>query len=149
MASGTVPPGPSSPGEACTAPRRSLHQEFRKALPVEDRHEPWRSLLGWFLTLNCVCIFWILFRATTFRTAWLLIERYCGIVRGGPQALPLWLLFFPPALLLGQALMRRTRVGERFTGTPLRLFAPIYGAIWAVAMALAPLGYRPFIYFQF
>ena len=131
-----------------------VHQEFRKALPVEERHEPWRSILGWFLTLNCVCIFWILFRATTFRTAWLLIERYCGFVRGGPAGgvtgtLPLWLLFFPPALLLGQALMRRSRIGERFAASPLTVFAPVYGAIWAFAMAMAPLGYRPFIYFQF
>ena len=126
-----------------------VHQEFRKALPVEDRHEPWRSLLGWFLTLQCVCIFWILFRATSFRTAWLLIERYCGLVRGGTETLPLWLLFFPPVLLLGQAFMRRTRIGERFASSPLTVFAPIYGAVWAFAMAMAPLGYRPFIYFQF
>jgi alginate O-acetyltransferase complex protein AlgI len=128
------------------------HQEFRKALPDNPRHEPWRSLLGWFLTLNCICIFWILFRATTFHTAWFLIERYCGIVRASSdttQTLPLGLLFFPPTLLLGQALMRRTRIGERFAAAPLTLFAPIYGAIWAIAMAMAPLGYRPFIYFQF
>jgi alginate O-acetyltransferase complex protein AlgI len=126
-----------------------VHQEFRRALPVEERHEPWRRALGWFLTLNCICVFWILFRATSFSSAWQTIERYCFVVRGGTETLPLWLLFFPPVLLLGQLVMRRTGIGERFAAAPLGIFAAIYGAVWAFAMAMAPLGYRPFIYFQF
>jgi len=28
-------------------------------------------------------------------------------------------------------------------------FAMIYGGIWAFAISMLPLGYRPFIYFQF
>jgi len=28
-------------------------------------------------------------------------------------------------------------------------FAFAYGVIWALAIALLPLGYRPFVYFQF
>jgi alginate O-acetyltransferase complex protein AlgI len=126
-----------------------VHQEFRRSLPAEERHEPWRSVLGWFLTLNFVCLFWIVFRATSFRDAWLLIERYCFVVRRGTETLPLWLMFLPLGLLLGQLLMRRSLIGERFTGARLVVFAPIYGALWAFALAMAPLGYRPFIYFQF
>jgi alginate O-acetyltransferase complex protein AlgI len=125
------------------------HQEFQRALPLEEHHEPWRRILGWFVTLNAVCIFWILFRATSFSSAWLLIRRYLLLDRGGPDTLPPWLLFLPPALLLGQALMRKTGVGERFSELSLGTFALIYGAVWAFAMAMMPLGYRPFIYFQF
>jgi alginate O-acetyltransferase complex protein AlgI len=125
------------------------HQEFRRALPPEEHHEPWRRILGWFLTLNAVCLFWILFRASSFSTAWLLIRRYLFLDRGGPDSLPSWLFFLPPALLLGQALMRRTQVGERFSNLGLGTFALLYGAVWAFAMAMMPLGYRPFIYFQF
>jgi len=87
--------------------------------------------------------------ATSFSSAWLLIRRYLLLDRGGPDTLPSWLLFLPPALLLGQALMRKTGVGERFSELSLGTFALIYGAVWAFAMAMMPLGYRPFIYFQF
>ena len=126
-----------------------VHQEFRRRLPVEEHHNPWRNILGWFTTLNCVCIFWILFRSPSFSEAWLLIKRYCFVSRGGSMNLPLWLLFFPPGLLLAQVLMRRASVGERFVSLRLGAFAAVYGALWAFAMAMAPLGYRPFIYFQF
>jgi alginate O-acetyltransferase complex protein AlgI len=126
-----------------------VHQEVRRKWPLEEHHEPWRKIVGWFLTLNCVCIFWILFRASSFSSAWLLIQRYLLIDRGGSDTLPLWLIFFPPALLLIQALMRKAAIGERVTSLSLLAFAPLYGATWAFAMAMMPLGYRPFIYFQF
>jgi hypothetical protein len=45
--------------------------------------------------------------------------------------------------------MRRGAIGERVSSLRLISFAPLYGAGWAVAMAMMPLGYRPFIYFQF
>jgi alginate O-acetyltransferase complex protein AlgI len=125
------------------------HQEFRRVLPLDERHEPWRKIFGWFLTLNAVCMFWILFRATSFGSAWLLVKRYLLLDRGGPEGLPLWLLGLPPGLLLGQALMRWTAMGDRFVGLGLGAFALVLGALWAFAMAMMPLGYRPFIYFRF
>ncbi len=126
-----------------------VHQEFRRAWPVAEHHEPWRRLLGWFLTLNSICLFWILFRANSFTAAWLLIRRYLFLAPAGPESLPLWLAFLPAALLAGQLLMRRYALSERLIALPLRHFALLYGAGWALAMAMLPLGYRPFIYFQF
>jgi alginate O-acetyltransferase complex protein AlgI len=125
------------------------HQEFLRVLPVEEHHNPWRRFLGWFLTLNAVCLFWILFRASSFSVAWLLIRRYLFLDLGGSERLPMWLLVLPIALLAGQILMRRTRIGIRIVSLPLGAFATVYGAVWAIAMAMLPLGYRPFIYFQF
>jgi alginate O-acetyltransferase complex protein AlgI len=129
-----------------------VHQEFRKHFPTLHQKEPYgRAVTGasWFLTLNFVCLCWILFRASTFATAWLLIRRYLLLAPGGPQTIPLWLAFLGPMLLLGQIAMRRLRFEKTVTSLSLPQFAAVYGAVWAFALSMLPLGYRPFIYFQF
>ena len=78
-----------------------------------------------------------------------MIKRYLLLDRGGAETLPGWLLLLGPALLLCQWVMRRTQIGERISGLRLEQFCLLYGCVWAVALALLPLGYRPFIYFQF
>ena len=65
------------------------------------------------------------------------------------QTIPLWLALVGPALLLLELGMRRSNFGPRFSRLPLPRFAFAYGAAWAFALAMLPLGYRPFIYFQF
>ncbi len=124
-------------------------QEFKRQLPPTPAQEPWRRILSWFLTLNFVCLCWILFRSQTFSVAWLMIRRYLGVGSAGSETLPLWLAALGPALLLGQLLMRRSDVGGHICRLPLTRFAIVYGMVWAAALSLLPLGYRPFIYFQF
>ena len=126
-----------------------IHQEFRKHLPPTPAQEPWRRLASWFLTLNFVCLSWILFRSSSFATAWLMIRRYLMLDHGGPETIPAWLALLGPGLLAAQWLMRRTHLGMRVTNLALPGFAFAYGATWAFALAMMPLGYRPFIYFQF
>ena len=126
-----------------------IHQEFRKHFPPTPAQEPYRRILSWFLTLNFVCLCWILFRASTFPVAWLMIRRYLGLSHGGTQTIPLWLLAIGPMLLLGQIAMRRFHFEGAITRLSLPRFALVYGCIWAFALSMLPLGYRPFIYFQF
>jgi alginate O-acetyltransferase complex protein AlgI len=126
-----------------------VHQEFRRVWPVEPHHEPWRRFAGWFITLNSICLFWILFRSTTFASAVLLARRYLFLAPGGPANLPYWLLFLPPFLLGCQLLLRRYALFERWTALSLPAFSFVYGLGCAFAAAMLPLGYRPFIYFQF
>ena len=138
-----------------------IHQELRHVLPSSDeQNKPEQSartsqrdlrrrIAGWFLTLNFVCLCWILFRASNFATALLLTKRYIFLAAGGTERLPLWLAAVGPALLLGQLLMRRWHFEERVCGLSLPRFALVYGGIVALALSLLPLGYRPFIYFQF
>jgi alginate O-acetyltransferase complex protein AlgI len=126
-----------------------VHQEFKLYFPPTPAQEPWRKIASWFLTLNFVCLCWILFRSATFPTAWLMIKRYLLIDHGGTQTLPLWLAGIGPVLLLGEVLMRRSSFGPRICNLSLPRFAFAYGAAWAFALAMLPLGYRPFIYFQF
>lgn len=126
-----------------------IHQEFRKHLPPKPEQEPYRRILSWFLTLNFVCLCWILFRASTFPVAWLMIRRYLGLNHGGAEMIPAWLALLGPVLLLGQLIMRKSDVEGRMTRLSLQRFALVYGMIWALALSMLPLGYRPFIYFQF
>ena len=126
-----------------------VHQEFKRALPLDDKQEPWRKLFGWFVTINFVCLCWVLFRSSNFATAILMSKRYLLLDRGGSETLPLWLAFLGPVLLAGQFLMRRWRFETHVTSLRLTSFALVYGGVWAMALSMLPLGYRPFIYFQF
>lgn len=128
-----------------------VNQEFRRFFPLQRDEKPplWRSIFGWFLTIHFVCICWILFRASTFGTAFLLVKRYLLIDRGGMETLPLWLAVFPAGLLLLQYLTRKINLRSMVCDLGLPQFAFAYGCIWAFAISMLPFGYRPFIYFQF
>jgi alginate O-acetyltransferase complex protein AlgI len=126
-----------------------VHQEFKQAVPIEERHEPWRKIFGWFITLNFVCLCWILFRSPNFATAILMMKRYLLLDRGGSETIPLWLAALGPVLLLCQLLMRRLQFAAYACALSLPQFAFVYGGVWALALSMLPLGYRPFIYFQF
>jgi hypothetical protein len=45
--------------------------------------------------------------------------------------------------------MRRKNFGSFVSSLSLPRFAMVYGFFWALAISMLPLGYRPFIYFQF
>jgi alginate O-acetyltransferase complex protein AlgI len=52
-------------------------------------------------------------------------------------------------LLAIQYFVRRMKVEEAVCDLRLTEFALAYGSVWALVVAMLPLGYRPFIYFQF
>jgi alginate O-acetyltransferase complex protein AlgI len=76
-------------------------------------------------------------------------KRYLFLDLGGSDTIPLWLAAIGPVLLLCQLMMRRMNFGERVCSLSLPRFAFLYGGAWALSLSLLPLGYRPFIYFQF
>jgi alginate O-acetyltransferase complex protein AlgI len=76
-----------------------------------------------------------------FATAMVMTKRYLVLDAGGSERLPVWLAGIGPVLLLGQLLMRRWYFAAQVCGLSLNRFA--------LALSLPPLGYRPFIYFQF
>jgi len=105
--------------------------------------------LGWFLTINFVCLVWIFFRATDFHTAWLLVQRYLFLHDGGAQTYPLALMLVPVAALLVEWGGHRLHLMQKIAQLSPYLYAVLYGVLWAVALALLPLNSAPFIYFQF
>jgi alginate O-acetyltransferase complex protein AlgI len=125
------------------------NREFHRWFPRRQNRPNWSKILGWFATLNFVCLCWILFRANSFGTAFLLIRRYLFLDQGGSLTLPLWLGLLGPVLLACQYFMRHSDVQSRVCNLSLPRFGFVYGSTWAFALAMLPLGYRPFIYFQF
>jgi alginate O-acetyltransferase complex protein AlgI len=126
-----------------------VRQEFNLHAPPSPRQEWIRRIGGWFLTLNFVCLCWILFRASDFSVALVMIKRYLLLDHGGTETIPLWLAGIGPVLLACQWAMRRIHFEARMCSMRMTNFALAYGATWALALSMLPLGYRPFIYFQF
>ena len=104
---------------------------------------------GWLVTINFVCLCWILFRANNFETAALMIRRYLFLSAGGTSDLPGWLIFLPLVLLLGQYVLRRYDVFYKVARLNLPAYSLVLGGLSAFIVAMLPFGYRPFIYFQF
>jgi alginate O-acetyltransferase complex protein AlgI len=125
-----------------------FHQEYRRI--VGDSAWPWiGKIFFWFLTINFVCICWILFRASSFGIATVLIKRYLLIATGGTSHLPGWLIVLPLILLAVQLLLRRFDVYNTVANLRLRYYSLILGAFSALVVAMLPFGYKPFIYIQF
>jgi alginate O-acetyltransferase complex protein AlgI len=101
------------------------------------------------VTLQYVCICWILFRAANFESAITLITQYLWLGQGGAAKLPSWLVYIAPGLLLRQWLSSRYRFLDQFEKLRPGAFSFAYGSLWALSIAMLPLGFRPFIYFQF
>lgn len=125
------------------------NHEFHRWFPRRAHRKPWSKVIGWFATLNFVCVCWIFFRADSFQSAFLLIKRYVLFQPGGTSTIPGWLAIVCAVLLASQYLMRKTKFQERVCSLDLQGFSFAYGCAWALALAMLPLGYRPFIYFQF
>lgn len=128
---------------------QAVQQEFRRLVPITPAQEPWRTLASWFLTLNFVCICWIFFRAIDFSTAYHMIGQYFFAMDDGVESIPSWLLALPPGLLALQFFSRKAELPDRISGLSLNRYSALLGVGVAAAAALLPLGYRPFIYFQF
>ncbi len=109
------------------------------------------KILGWFFTINFVCIAWIFFRAESLPVAISILEKYLSIDNGGSMSLPLFLTLLPILLLLIQFIYRKYELIASLyvRRMNLFLFAFAYGSMWAFSIAFLPLAYSPFIYFQF
>jgi alginate O-acetyltransferase complex protein AlgI len=125
-----------------------VNHEFARLFP-RRKATTWWTIVSWFITINFVCLCWILFRANDFPTALLMIRRYTLLDKGGEQTIPPWLFLVGPFLLACQYLMRTVRFQNRVCELTWPEFAFAYGCTWSFALAMLPLGYRPFIYFQF
>lgn len=128
------------------------------SLVVQQEYRYWLSrglslridaFFGWLITINVVCIWWILFRAPDFATATVVLKQYLAMAPGGRTAIPQWLILLPVGLLAGQWLLRRSDILWQASLMGPRTFAPAFGAALALIVALLPFGYKPFIYFQF
>ncbi|MBF0371464.1 MAG: MBOAT family protein [Magnetococcales bacterium] len=108
-----------------------------------------RHSLGMVFTFWWVFLAWIFFRAQDLSTALEMLRVYLTFSAQGVENLGI--NPFGVLTLLGVAHWLASRwdlpaLSERI---PFRLYSVLLGAAFGVALSFVPLGYRPFIYFQF
>ncbi len=121
-------------------------QAYRKKLKLQIRFD---KILGMLITYYWVCCTVVFFRISDMETAWYLTVGHFFTNVPGSDALPanspLVFLF----LATVHACFYRWDIGKWFASLRPRIFTVSLGAITALLVSLVPIGYRPFIYFQF
>jgi len=122
----------------------------RRARPQPKPPALWRRAVLVVLTFHFVCLGWIFFRAPTFASAWLVLERLASLTVHH-QNLSLPVLAALAAGLVGHFVPER--LFERSKDAFLSLPAPAQAlALYLVAVLLRQVGAAdsvPFVYFQF
>ncbi|MGD1864655.1 MAG: MBOAT family O-acyltransferase [Phormidesmis sp.] len=127
--------------------------KFAKAIPSLARPSVWlsmlMSMLNVALTFYWVCIAWVFFRADSFGTALSVLRSFVLMRSPGTQQLNLGLfgVFFVLACL--HWLTSKEVWTHAVDNMPTQLYAVGYGFAAALLLTLVPVGYTPFIYFQF
>ena len=107
------------------------------------------QLIGVALTFYWVNLAWIFFRAETLDQALQMATTYLTFSGGGNGTLPIAVWPLIVGLMLVHWIAHQVNAKGRLANLQVHRFAAMYGAATAVALAFVPLGYRPFIYFQF
>ncbi len=127
-----------------------IQQEFGRRCPgLQKSAAPVWTVCCWLLTIHFVLVCWIFFRASDFGVAAVMLSKFWHLAADGPQQLPLFLVWVAPVLLLVQWAFSRLNLEALVRRSGPRTLSLGVGAVWALAIALLPLAYRPFIYFQF
>ena len=121
---------------------------LERALGVGERRGPgrWLGVAGTFVF---VCAAWVCFRSPDFTTAATVLRAFLLLDAPGQASFPGWLWAVLLALALLHALAQWGLRRGLWRAAPDWLFALGWGCLAALAIAAAPIGYRPFIYFQF
>ncbi len=107
------------------------------------------AVLGWGLTLWFVALCWIFFRAHDFESALYMVRVFATGQATGMTQLPVTLFVVPFVLLGAHFLWRRNAGEEKIAALPDVVFTGILAVLTALAVSFIPMGYAPFIYFQF
>ncbi|MEL7129820.1 MAG: MBOAT family O-acyltransferase [Pseudomonadota bacterium] len=107
------------------------------------------TLAGTLMTFYWVNLAWIFFRATSLDQSLQMARTYLTWQSKGLETLPIAVWPMLIALGLIHWLSNRMNAGDVLERLAPNTFALSYGAMAALALAFVPLGYRPFIYFQF
>ncbi len=138
----------------------ALHRLWRSRLRDWPGSASLKRVLGVPLTFYGVCVGWIFFRAHSFTDAWVLCRAFVFLRGEGQRSLDWRLFLLFGCLALVHLLASRTALARhelllspaaRVAWNRLQgwLFATGYGAVAALALALANRNAAPFIYFQF
>ena len=106
-------------------------------------------MLGPLLTFYWVCIAWVFFRADSFGSALVVLRSFVLMRSPGEQQLNLGL--FSVFFVLGclHWLTAKKVWTQAIEKMPAQLYAVGYGFAAALMLTIVPVGFTPFIYFQF
>ena len=112
-------------------------------------------VIGWFITLHFVVVLWIFFRADSFSTAWLMIERVFTSfdwaiipVFYQTRSLFVWLMLAAVAIHAIPS-SRFSEVEKAYIRTPFLVKAIAFILLIQCILQLGTSEVQPFIYFQF
>jgi D-alanyl-lipoteichoic acid acyltransferase DltB (MBOAT superfamily) len=106
-------------------------------------------VLGTAITYYWVNLAWIFFRAPNLDEALAITKTYATFSSAGTQNLPAIVWPFIVGISVFHFISHRFKIGEMLGRVPPVGFALATGSLAALALSFVPLGYRPFIYFQF
>src|SRR5256714_6460866 len=104
---------------------------------------------AWLLTIYCVCVAWIFFRAADLSHAGPALRSFLFLPGSGAQDLGVWMLWIVAALAFIHWLNFRGIFSNWWRRPSSPVFAARYGCACAVVLLFIPPHYAPFIYFQF
>ena len=123
-------------------------QWWLRLVPEESWLRRGVHLGGPLITTLVLMLSWTVFRAESFEKNGEMLRVLFGGGAGGGQVIPSALWFLLAAAVVVHAVA--WRVGSApFLRLPRLAFAALLGVGWALALALAAVEYKPFIYFQF
>jgi alginate O-acetyltransferase complex protein AlgI len=125
-----------------------VHREFRRFMG-KDFQLPLGAIIGVVLTFLWVSITWIFFRAPSFGTAWTTAKSFVLFRSPGSADFGFNCLIAFAVLITIHWIAHRRWLHAWWAKVPAWQFAALCGAILATALPWTPLGYKPFIYFQF
>ena len=126
-----------------------VHREWQRRSDPDTASVKFVSRLGPLLCFWWVCSLWIFFRARTFSQAIVLTRSWWFFDSPGAGMFPAWWWLLLGVLLVCHLIARRYDQAEWVHQLPDWLFAPLFGAAFATAIAFAARDAEPFIYFQF
>ncbi len=118
--------------------------------PGRASPSPVTRAAGVVATFLWVCVAWIFFRSSSFDNALVTVRAFVLLSSPGTQELPRFLFGVLAALAVVHWASYRRPFTAAWKRLPIPAFAPLYGALLAVAVDCVPTpSDRPFIYFQF
>jgi alginate O-acetyltransferase complex protein AlgI len=109
------------------------------------------NVISMTITFYFVCLAWIFFRAQDMGDALFLARVWLFGGAAGSETIPYepWIYLAPIVILLHWLFYKIDVLSWLEEHAPWHIFSLAYGILFAFSIALIPVDYRPFIYFQF
>ena len=128
---------------------REWSQFAKRQWPKLNPKADWVVIVSVLLTFYWVCITWVFFRADSFASAMTVLRSFVLLRSPGTQQLSISLLGVLFVLACAHWLTSKAVWTQAVERLPAQLYAVGYGFVAALVLTLIPVGYTPFIYFQF